>query len=299
MIWKNTRGATSLLTILIIRIGSSCSSARYAMNTDYPQIPTNYVPDGSVESIFCPSSTGGPSQRRTLVYLPPSYNLDSTRRYPVFYLLHGARGNEVAWITKGDLLKHIDSLVREQKMIETIVVLPNMNQYNDDEDYGKSRYKNAMESFFEIDGSVESGFMNDIVGTVDRQFRTIAEKSSRAIAGMSLGAMQAIHISASNPDSFDYVGLFSPLVHPFYSGGENSAFFKNLKEKQKAQFANPPKLYWVMVGRTDILHQRMNLYDKRLSDNGYPHEYYVSEGGHEWYNWTDYCDRFMKRLWKE
>lgn len=115
-------------------------------------------------------SVKGPGQRRMFVYLPGDYYENDTR-YPVLYLLHGARGNELSWIVKGNLLGNIDSLTSSSMMKETIVVLPNLNQYKDDRDFGKSRLKSPVESFFETDGMVESAFMDDVVATIDRRYR--------------------------------------------------------------------------------------------------------------------------------
>ena len=82
---------------------SSCSVSRYATNTAYPQISKGITHEGILEECFYKSSAGGPSERRMCVYLPSEY-YDTTARYPVYYLLHGARGNELSWIEKGDLL---------------------------------------------------------------------------------------------------------------------------------------------------------------------------------------------------
>jgi len=58
-------------------------------------------------------------------------------------------------------------------------------------------------------GKFESTFMNDIVSYIDSSYPTIADKAHRAIAGLSMGGLHTIFISANNPDAFDYIGLFS------------------------------------------------------------------------------------------
>jgi len=134
------------------------------------------------------STVRGPQQRRMFVYLPENYYADDTR-YPVLYLLHGARGNELSWMEKGQLLDRIDSLKAIGAMEECIVVLPNVNQYDNEEDYGNGRCKNAFQSLFKVDGSTESAFMRDVVAFVDSVYRTRPEKGSRALAGLSIGGM--------------------------------------------------------------------------------------------------------------
>ena len=285
-----------LLSIAILLLGA-CSTSRSTVAIDYPKVDSGYNYQGILEEQIYECSVEGPKERRMFVYLPQDY-YSNTDSYPVFYLLHGARGNETSWMSNGDLLQNIDSLTTNGLMKECIVVLPNTNQHNDDEDYGKSRIKGAVESFFENDGRVEYSFVNDVVKKIDTTYRTIPEKGSRAIAGLSIGALQSLHISANHPDTFGYIGLFSPMVHPFIIPSEHSSFFKELKKKQKIQFATPPELYWIMIGKTDFFYPRINCYHKQLKRKGYKHEYLATPGGHQWYNWEEYCIMFMKRLWK-
>lgn len=284
--------ATTLASVV------SCSLAWNAIETS--AIDTGLDADGYtgiLESRIHKCSVPGPSQRRMYIYLPEGY-YGSDERYPVLYLLHGARGNEMSWILKGNLLHNIDSLTTCRMMEKTIVVLPNVNQYNDDNDYGKGRLKGAVESLFESDGHVEDGFIHDVVRAVDTLYRTIPAKEARAIAGLSIGAMQAMHISANVPDMFDYIGMFSPMVHPAYSLPGSSDFYKRLRVKQKIQFLSPPSVYSIMIGRSDFYYPRMKAFVRYLARKHYPYEFIVTKGGHDWYNWEEYANMFMKELWK-
>ena len=282
----------------IIIPGISCTTSRYAANIDYQKIDATYGYDGILEERFHDCSVPGPSKRRMYIYLPSDY-YESQQRYPVLYLLHGARGNETSWIIKGQCLHHIDSLMSMGAMTKTIIVFPNTNQYKSDKDYGKSRMKRAVEALFEVAGDVESAFMRDVVQTVDSMYRTIPEKSSRAIGGLSIGALQSIHISANHPDCFDYVGLFSPMIRPAFKHGEYSAFYRKLRFKQRFQFDDPPQLYWIMIGKNDLFYPRAKQYYRYLRRNGYQFEFLTTAGGHDWPNWVYYCDLFMKRLWSQ
>lgn len=283
----------SILTFALLVC--SCSISRKTAVTQYPEIGSEFKHEGILESAFCPASIPGPHERRVYVYLPSDYYYN-TEDYPVLYLLHGARGDEASWITQGNLLPTIDSLKNCGKIADMIVVLPNMNSYDSEEDYGKSRHKGALESFFEVDGAIETAFVKDIVGAIDSLYRTRAVKEGRAIAGLSLGGMQAIHISASNPDTFAYVGMLSSALHSFVRKGDYSSFYKNLESKQVAQFKNPPLLYAIYIGKKDIYKGTMEKYCKYLDENGYKHTFQISGGGHQWPEWTNYISSFMTEI---
>ena len=281
--------------IAVISVTASCGISRYAANSEFPQIDADMKYNGILEECMYDSSTEGPVQRRMFVYLPKDY-YETDEKYPTLYLLHGARGNELSWIVKGNILSHIDSLVSDGKMKKSIVVFPNMNQYNDDKDFGKSRLKGAMESLFETDGKVESAFVKDVVTTVDSVYRTIPDKEHRAIAGLSIGAMQSMHISANSPDTFGYIGLFSSMIHPVLRKSDSSVFYKKFRSKLKSQFSPPPRLYAIMIGKRDFYYTRMKSFTRYLRRSGYPYEIFITKGGHQWNNWKIFADIFMQKL---
>lgn len=253
---------------------------------------------GSLECHKYSCSVNGPTKRYMYVYLPDSY-YNSGKKYPVIYLLHGANGNETSWIIKGKITRIIDSLLVNSGIPECIYVFPNMNHYFNDYDYGQSREKGSIDSFLGLDGSVEYGFINDVVGYVDSHFRTIAEKKYRALAGLSLGGLQTIYISSNNWEDFEYIGLFSPLIYPPFKIGKYIHVYNDLEKKLKLQFKNPPSAYWIMVGKDDPYFNSSYFYSKLLQQNDHPHILYISKGGHTWDNWRQYCIMFIKELWRE
>lgn len=290
---SNKIGLFLLLALLL----QSCAAAKYSTNADYPKPKSTYQYEGTLKDVFYKSSEPNLTLRRAYVYLPKGYET-SGRRYPVLYLLHGARGNETIWIDHAEILRSIDSLTRCGAMYPTIVVFPNMNQYNSDKDFGRSRLKSAMESFYEVDGTVERAFPSDVVAATDSLFRTIPEKKSRAVAGLSIGAMQSIYISANYPELFGYVGMFSPMIHSFIKPGKDNSFYSGLSGKLEAQFDNPPDLYILMIGKTDFFYHPVKRFDRKMGKKGYTHEVRYARGGHEWYNWKAFCEEFLTKLWK-
>lgn len=286
-----------LCAAILATLFSSCSATRH-VSTEYAPVKTDYVGKGTLETIFCKSSQPGLSERRMFVYLPENY-YDTDIDYPVLYLLHGARGTETSWIEKGHIMQNVDMLVSEGKVKPMIVVMPNCNEYDNDADYAMSRQKPLVESVLEVNGAVETYFVTDVMETVDSLYRTIRSKHGRAIAGLSVGALQTIFITALNPELFDYIGLFSPMIKPVFHYGEHSGFYRDLKKRLTVQFATPPKLYSIMAGKWDIFFASTEQFNFYLKTHDYPHEYYMSGGGHNWRNWEKYSVRFIQGLWNE
>ena len=291
-----------LMAAFLMCVPVSCSLQR-ALTVDQSsasmsasRINETYSPGGRVEEVFYDCSVPGPSRRRMLVYLPEGY--DEGGRYPVTYLFHGARGNETSWIKDGDLLRVQDSLVSAGLAVPSITVMPNMNQYDDDEDFGESRFKRPIESFFETNGTVESAFIRDVVRVVDSLYRTVPDKRHRAVAGLSVGALQSIFISANSPDMFDYVGLFSPMYRSPALSGDEIPFYRGLEDKIERQFSQKPRLYSIQIGTGDIFHSHMKRFRHFLDISGASYEYYETKGGHSWTSWRQFYKNFAVKAFK-
>lgn len=258
--------------------------------------------EGILEERFYKTSIKGPSQRRMLVYLPADY-YSSDKRYPVVYLLHGARGNETAWILQGEMISTVDSLTRIGRMPASIIVALNCNQYDTEEQGMNSSFKSLVHALSTVDGGFEASFMRDVLPYVDREFRTIPDKKHRAIAGLSLGSLQSAYITATWPDCFDYVGLFSPIFKTNIKKSEYSAFYnrKNFKENMKVQFApeNRPKRYSLMIGKSDLYYRHSEYESVNLAASGYPHDFIVTGGRHDWPNWIAYLKIFLDGVFLE
>jgi enterochelin esterase family protein len=241
----------------------------------------------------------GPTRRRMLVYLPKDY-YENQRRYPVFYLLHGARGYETSWVKKGFVYETTDSLFRNGLATPCIVVMPNMNQYNSDRDFDDSRYKDAFESILEVNGVVETAFMHDVVGTVDSLYRTIPDKAHRALAGLSVGGYQSIWISANHPDTFGYVAAFSPYMWCLgKSNPYKKQFYSNLYPKLAVQFASSVEGYYLYAGEQDIMLPSTEDFHNKLNKRGYLHHFFLFPGKHDWPDgWIEEYQDMLQRVFK-
>lgn len=288
-----------LFFVLLAVLACSCAAGRYGRGPESRDIEARTGHEGMLRAVEYPSGERQLSDRRMVVYLPKDYDRDTLRRYPVLYLLHGARGNEVTWIDSADVLHRLDSLRQGGLAQDFILVMPNMNRYFSDREYNNGHNVRAMRAFWLLDGEAERHFMQDVVAFTDRHFRTVPGKEARALAGMSSGALQALYLSASHPDAFGYVGLFSPYAHPTFAAKYHRDVYGGLSWKLAEQFADPPAVYDIYIGRTDFFYPHMVLFDRRLTRKGYPHRFIVAEGGHEWYNWIDFYTAFCEKLFQQ
>jgi enterochelin esterase family protein len=234
--------------------------------------------------------------RRLTVYTPAGYET-SKESYPVFYLLHGAGGDENAWSELGRATQILDNLIAKGKAKPMLVVMTNGNagQQAAPGESPRGMYKPSFMSETRMDGAFEESFP-EVVTFIESNYRVKADKAHRAIAGLSMGGFHSIYISQQYPDMFDYVGPFSAAIMP--REGVQSKIYENSDEKLKIQFAKKPKLYWIAIGNTDFLFQANVDYRKNLDTNGYKYEYYETGEGHIWKNWRIYLTEFAPKLFQ-
>jgi len=254
------------------------------------------VPHGTVSKVWYNSPSLGINRRLT-VYTPAGYET-SGKRYPVFYLLHGMGGDENAWTELGRASQILDNLIAEGKAEPMIVVMTNGNAALEAAPGESSLGFSApsMNLPKTMEGSFETHFP-EVVNFIDKNYRTVKNKKSRAIAGLSMGGFHSLHISKNNPDMFDYIGLFSAAIDP--GKDVKSPIYADSDKKLKTQFDKKPALYWIGIGNTDFLYEANKAYRKKLDDNGYKYTYYETPEGHIWKNWRIYLTEFTPLLFKK
>lgn len=237
--------------------------------------------------------------RRLTVYTPAGYET-SGKRYPVFYLLHGAGGDEEAWINLGRTSQILDNLIAQGKAEPMIVVMTNGNAWQQAAPGESSKgFTVPSMSPAEAKNAPEGGFelaFPDVVKFVEKTFRVKKGRENRAIAGLSMGSFHSANISRYYPDMFGYVGLFSGASSK--NDKSTCPVYTNYEERLKVQFSKKPLLYYIACGKTDFVYKSVTDYRKLLDDNGYKYEYYESDGGHIWRNWRIYLTEFAPKLFK-
>ena len=223
--------------------------------------------------------------RRLTVYTPYGYEANPKKKYPVLYLLHGAGGDEEAWISMGRTAQILDNLIEKGLAEPMIVVMPNGNA-----NQAAARTLNIPEAQMDWrDPSMQNAYVKslceEIVPFIEKNFRAVAKPSSRAIAGLSMGGGHTISASILYPEMFDYI---CPLSAAGQATPEQIATLKKAGVK----------LYFLACGDTDFLFEGSKALDKTLTEQGLDHIFYVSDGGHVWSNWRLYLNTFAQKLFK-
>ena len=159
------------------------------------------VPHGHVQQVLFPSPSTGTS-RRAFVYTPAGYE-KGEEKYPVLYLQHGWGEDETAWMNQGRANLIMDNLIAEGKIKPFIIV--NTYGMTNEVKFGKIRE-------FKIE-PFQTVLINELIPYIDANFRTLANKDNRAMAGLSMGGMETKMITLNNPDVFSYYGLLSGGVY--------------------------------------------------------------------------------------
>ena len=226
--------------------------------------------------------------RRLTVYTPYGYEANPKAKYPVLYLLHGAGGDEEAWSSMGRTAQILDNLIAKGLAKPMIVVMPNGNPNQQAaQTFGLPTTEMDWRNPDNRNNYVRS-LVEEIVPFIEKNYRTVAKKSHRAIAGLSMGGGHTIAASGMYPDAFDYI---CPLSMGAQRTPELDAQLQGIKKSGY-------KLYWLACGNTDFLFENANELDAALTANGLEHTYFVSEGGHVWANWRLYLNTFAPLLFK-
>ena len=223
--------------------------------------------------------------RRLTVYTPYGYEANPKKKYPVLYLLHGAGGDEEAWISMGRTAQILDNLIEKGLAEPMIVVMPNGNPGQQ-----AARTLGIPEKQMDwCDPAYQNIYVRslceEIVPFIEKNFRAVAKPASRAIAGLSMGGGHTISASVLYPEMFDY-------ICPLSAAGQASA--EQIAALKKAGV----KLYFLACGSSDFLFQGSQQLDQTLTEQGLDHIYFVSDGGHTWANWRLYLNTFAPKLFK-
>ena len=226
------------------------------------------------------------------VLLPPSYDAEKTRRYPILYLLHGLGDNDQFLIHSGGM-NLIEDLWEQKQLAEFLIVTPaaGASFYINSRD-GKRRY--------------EDFFLQEFVPGVEKRYRAQAGRASRGIAGISMGGYGALHLAFRHPQLFAAVGAHSAaLIEKLPNISNPNSQQMSMLRVLASAFGSPfDGAFWIQNDPVTIARSAnlsgLKIYfdcgtedeygfelgaqnlDKQLTSRHIPHEFHLYPGGHDW-----------------
>lgn len=261
----------------------------------------NDVPHGTVTKVWYNSVVLG-LQRRVYVYTPAGYEA-GTQKYPVFYLFHGAGGDEDAWTNMGRAAQIMDNLIAQGKARPMIVVMTNGNANQagaqNEVPASTSTGEQGMAAYQRYAGKFEEHLVKDVVPFIEKNYRILTGMENRAIAGLSMGGGHTQTITNNNPGMFGYIGVFSMGIMSFGPQGPDAAKIDQERiAKLEVLKKSGYKLYWIACGKDDFVYQGVVTLRSTLDKIGMKYIYRESTGGHTWANWRIYLSEFATMLFK-
>jgi putative tributyrin esterase len=232
------------------------------------------------------------------IFLPQNY-AQPDRRFPVLYLLHGIYGKFTDWDTQSHLRHYAQNL-------DLIIVMP---------DAGDSWYVNSATA---PQNRYEDYIVKDLIQEVDGNYRTLAVRESRAIAGVSMGGYGALNFALKHPELFVFAGSISGAINaPTDLGPRQPDFQANLLQVFGPagspartendifillKHADVPRLPYIYLacGESDPFLPLNEQFAAQLLDEHARYEFHQAPGAHEWKFWDktakDLMPVIMRRL---
>ncbi len=273
----NKLAVTTFIVIL-------CSSA-------YPQ------PQGAIVESLSMTSSIVSYDVNYCVYLPPGYD-ESTRLYPVVYLLHGYSDKEWGWVQFGEIQQAADRAIADRTIPPMIIVMPDGKVTFYSNDYkGEDRW--------------EDMFIQEFIPYIEKNYRVRSGKEFRGISGLSMGGFGSLMFAMRYPDMFaacaafssaayedeeligensrrNWHNMYGKLFGPLENGDLPQAFREHHSVdlvKMKSVDELIKVRYYIDCGDDDFLINGNMLLHKVMKQREIPHEFRVRNGGHGWSYW--------------
>ena len=254
------------------------------------------VPHGSVNYEYYPSVQG--TTGSLVIYTPPGYDNNPSKKYPVFYLIGGTTDTEETWFKVGKTNLILDNLIAEGKATPMIIVMPYGNiaariaEQNGDSKPADPIGRESADAMNRMKSFAED-LTNNVIRYVDKNYRTIANKDNRAIGGFSRGGGQTLRTAFWNMDKFSWICCYSAYLPP-----------KEMESSFQSIVADPGKtnkqlrLLWVSVGNEDFLYNDTAEFLNYLSSKKIDYKSLITGGGHTWMNTKVFLAETAQLLFK-
>jgi len=250
-----------------------------------PRDPAFVVASGTVQSFRLASPALGGRRQEVVVYLPPGYEASATRRYPVFYLLHGVPGRPRAFLETVRAGVVQDIYLARHLGGPMILVMPSgsTGTFTDEEWANGVRPHNDWETFV----------ARDLVRAIDARYRTIPTAAGRAIGGLSEGGYGALNIAFHHPREFRVIESWSGYQKAdnlrSIFGGRPALLSRNSPVDTLGRVARTLRrehaFVWFYSGNKDSFRTQNAAFARLLARDGIHHRYFLVRGGHNWAIW--------------
>ncbi len=246
--------------------------------------PQQGVAHGQVRSLYY-YANATQEWRHAMVYTPAEYE-KGKKRYPVLYLQHGMGEDETGWSKQGHMQHIMDNLIASGEAKPMIVVMESGDV--------KAPFRGGdnRQGFSEYGASFYKVMIQDLISTIDSQFRTLTDRDHRAMAGLSWGGHQTFDLVLNNMDKFAWMGAFSGAI-----------FGLDVKTAYNGIFSRPDefnkKIHYLYLSCGSEENFGTEALVKNLREAGIKADFYVSPGTHhEWLTWRRCFRQFVPHLFK-
>ena len=230
------------------------------------------------------------SWRELYVYTPPGYDVNTSEKYPVLYILHGGGEDETGWATQGKTDLILDNLIAAKKATPMLVVMPDANIGMGG--FNAQGIENSLKTF-------EREMKETILPFVETNYRVKSDAADRALAGLSLGGIHTLYTGIRNTNMFSYLGVFSSgWIIPMMNNTADAQY--DLLQKDSASVNKNLKQFWIaMGGKDDIAYKNGQLMMEKLKQLNIRYSYSEYPGGHTWPVWRNNLYNFAPLLFKD
>jgi predicted alpha/beta superfamily hydrolase len=229
--------------------------ARWA---DQNRVPVQHTLVGDIRYLRAVSSKFLPRKRDVIVWLPPGYDENPKRRYPVFYMHDGQNLMDVATAFSGAEWR-VDEAASQLVQAGEVEPLIIVGVYNTEDRFDEYTQVKDTGEFSEFGGGNADAYgrflVEELKPMIDRTFRTKPEPESTGLGGSSLGGLVTMHLGIKYPQVFRRLAVVSPSV--FWAKKDIVARVKALKKKQ-------PSKIWVDIGTEESKGSQETVEDARL-----------------------------------
>lgn len=222
--------------------------------------------------------------RRLSIYTPPGYDAESTKRYPVVYLLHGANADDEAWAHLGRVNLILDNLIADGKTTPFIVVMP----------FGYGAPPGSQEQRTQNTALFGKDLIEDVIPFVQSHYRVSTSRDDRALVGLSMGGGQALSIGLSHLDLFSHVGGFSSGLGPVADFGKSYPTIVSSASDANSKL----RLLWIGCGSEDGAFAASKGLSEFLTSNHVKHTFRETAGAHTWMVWRRYLNEISPLLFR-